>query len=341
VSNSQILAIIVLALPALAFILWPLWRKHQAPAGTFLLPSPQDRRDELTEEKRALYRALSELTFDHQAGHLSEDDYTALRNRYEARAAQLLKELDALEARHPKAEPRVPVVTAPARPPRAWTRHPVTLTLGAVILVGFGLTLGLGVARYTEPDRTMIPPGSRLPVPIEAPGMQGMGGMGQSTGAGGREPRSPPMGVGREPGGPPLGDPSRPISSETFRGMLDAAHQALDAGQFQQAIAAYQAVLKRDPKNVEAITHLGVILSVANHTDQALEAFDRALAIDPTYAHAWWDKARVLYEAKQDYQGAIRAWEKFVSLVPSGEERDRVNRMIMEAKARLAGGAKK
>ena len=214
------------------------------------------------------------------------------------------------------------VAATAARPLRAWTRRPVTLAVGAVILVVFGLTLGLGVARYTEPDRTMIPPGSRLPVPMETPGMEG-------AGAG-----------GREPGRPPLSDPSRPISPETFRGMLDAAHQALDAGQFQQAIAAYQAVLKRDPKNVEAITHLGVILSVASHTDQALEAFDKALAINPKYAHAWWDKARVLYEAKQDYQGAIGAWEKFVSLVPSGEERDRVLRMIKEANVRLAGGSK-
>jgi cytochrome c-type biogenesis protein CcmH/NrfG len=136
------------------------------------------------------------------------------------------------------------------------------------------------------------------------------------------------------------GDPSRPISPETFRGMLDAAHQALDAGQFQQAIAAYQAVLKRDPKNVEAITHLGVILSVANHTDQALEAFDKALAIDPKYAHAWWDKARVLYETKQDYRGAIQSWEKFLSLTPQGEEHTRVTRLIQEAKARLAGRSK-
>jgi tetratricopeptide (TPR) repeat protein len=118
--------------------------------------------------------------------------------------------------------------------------------------------------------------------------------------------------------------------------MLDAAHQALDAGNYQQAIAAYQAVLKRDPKNVEAITHLGVILSTAGHDDSALEAFDKAIAVDPTYAHAWWDKAHLLYERKQDYKGAIQAWEKFVALVPSGEDRDRALRMIDEAKGRLA-----
>jgi len=39
---------------------------------------------------------------------------------------------------------------------------------------------------------------------------------------------------------------------------------------------------------------------------------------------------------KQDYKGAIQAWEKFVALVPSGDDRDKAVRMIQEAKSRLA-----
>ncbi len=314
-----IVAIVIIALPALAFILWPLLRRGTAPGG--ILPIPQDRSDELNEEKRALYRALKELEFDHQAGHLSPDDYAELSARYEGRAAQVLKELDALpprpekaERREAKREPAAALKREPgAAAARPWTRRPVTLIAGGVVLVLFGLTLGLGVARYTEPDRTMIPEGSRLPVPMDAPGMPGMPGTAAA----------------------PATDPSKPIPPEVFRGMLDAAHQTLDAGNYQQAIAAYQAVLKRDPKNVEAITHLGVILSVAGHDDSALEAFDKALAIDPKYIHAHWDKGRVLYESKKDYKAAIQALEKFVALVPSGQDRDRALRMIQDAKGQL------
>lgn len=304
---AGIVAILVIALPALAFILWPLLRSGPTPSG--ILPIPQDRRDELNEEKTALYRALKELEFDYQAGHLSPDDYAEVSSRYEARAAQILTEFDALPPPRAKAEPREAKREPAAERARGWTRRPVALIVGAVVLMLFGLTLGLGVARYTEPDRTMIPEGSRLPVPTEPP---------------------------QAPGTTLLPDPSRPIPPEMLRGMLQAAHQALDAGSYQQAIAAYQAVLKRDPKNVEAITHLGVILSIAGHDDNALEAFDKAIALDPSYAHAYWDKARVLYEVKQDYKGAIQAWEKFVALVPSGDDRDKAVRMIQEAKSRLA-----
>jgi tetratricopeptide (TPR) repeat protein len=296
-------AILVIALPALAFVLWPLLRRGAAPAG--ILPIPQDKRDELNEEKTALYRALRELEFDYQAGHLSRDDYAELSLRYEARAAQILKGLDALPPQRGMAD-ALETKRTPAPRARAWTRRPVTIVVGAVVLVVFGLTLGLGVARYTEPDRTTIPDGSRLPMPMEPPRASAT-------------------------------DPSRPLSPEMLRGMLQAAHQSLDAGRYQEAIAAYQAVLKRDPKNVEAITHLGVILSVAGHDDSALEAFDKAIAIDPGYAHAYWDKARVLYEVKRDYKGTIQTLEKFVTLVPGGEDRDRAIRMIQEAKSRLAG----
>lgn len=315
-SREQILTIVVLALPALAFILWPIFKKGVAPAGILAISPSDDRRDELTEEKRTIYRALRELEFDHQAGHLSEDDYAALRDRYEARAAQLLKSLDLLEAAHPRRDRPAPVPVARAAEPRAWTRHPLTLSAGVVILVGFGLALGLGVARYTEPDRTMIPPGSRLPVPIDAPG----------TGTDGREPGSPPL-VG--------GDPSRPIPPEMLRGMLEAARQSLFAGRYQEAIAAYQAVLKRDPRNVDAMTHLGLIVAIGGHSEAALETFEKALALDPNYPPTYLYQGQVLYETKQDYQGAINSWEKFLALASDGEERARVTRLIQEAKGRL------
>ena len=55
------------------------------------------------------------------------------------------------------------------------------------------------------------------------------------------------------------------------------------------------------------------------HADAALETFERALAIDPNYPPALLYRGQVLLEAKQDAEGAIRSWEKFVAVVPAGE----------------------
>ena len=92
---AQWIAIGAIGLPALAVVLWPLLR-DRAGGTAASSAAPPDRRLELAEEKASTYRALNELAFDHEAGSLSDDDFQALRDRYEGRAADLLTKLDAL-----------------------------------------------------------------------------------------------------------------------------------------------------------------------------------------------------------------------------------------------------
>ena len=112
-------------------------------------PLPADAREPLLERKRAVLRALRELAFEHEAGHIADDDYADLRARYEAEAGEILTELDRLG---PVADP------AARRAPRArrggargW-RHPAAMAAGAVALLVFGIALGAGVVRYTTPE---------------------------------------------------------------------------------------------------------------------------------------------------------------------------------------------
>src|SRR5262245_65635149 len=104
-----------------------------------------------------------------------------------------------------------------------------------------------------------------------------------------------------------------------LRGMLQAARSSLQQGRYSEAIAAYQAVLKRDPNNVDATTHLGLILAMGGgpeHADRALEIIDRALTIDPSYLPALLYRGQLLYEVKHDVAGAVRAREKVGGLAP-------------------------
>jgi cytochrome c-type biogenesis protein CcmH/NrfG len=101
-----------------------------------------------------------------------------------------------------------------------------------------------------------------------------------------------------------------------------------------------RAVLKHDPNNVEAITYLGVILGIANHADGALEAFDKALRVNPKYPDALFHKGRILYEAKQDYPKAIKTLETYLTVAPTPEARTQAQLLLQEAKARMLPGAK-
>ncbi|HVQ75815.1 MAG TPA: tetratricopeptide repeat protein [Candidatus Binatia bacterium] len=317
-TTVQILAIGAIALPALAVVLWPLLAGSRR-AVAVAMDVAAHRRLELSEEKAALYRALRELAFDREAGNLSAADYQALRDGYETRAAEVLGALDELG---PAPEP-VALVASAAQPrgeerpeaARGWTRHPVALAGGAAALLAFGVVVGLGASRFTAPDLTVLPPGSRIPVTI-AP-----------------EAAAPPPGDGSASAAS-----GRAIPPEMLAGMLGAARQSLTEGRYQEAIAAYQAVLKRDATNVDAMTHLGLIVAIGGHADTALEAFERALAIDPAYPPAHLYRGQILYEVKRDYPGAVAAWQQFLTLVPRGEEHDRVRALVQQAQEKQRGG---
>ena len=152
-----LIAAAVIGIPFAVFVLWPLVSRRGAPV---LLPLPPDPREPLVERKMAALRTLRELDFEHETGHVSDDDYVELRARYEAETAAVLTELDRLggeiEPARPRRAPR-PVATT-----SAW-RHPLALGAGAVALVVFGIALGAGLVRYTEPDRT-----GDAPMPSEA-----------------------------------------------------------------------------------------------------------------------------------------------------------------------------
>ncbi|HEY7520880.1 MAG TPA: tetratricopeptide repeat protein [Methylomirabilota bacterium] len=293
-----LIAAVAVGVPALAFTLWPLLRRR----GGGVLALPPDEREQWLEAKSAALRALRELAFEHDAGHISDADYAELRARYESEAAAALTALDRLGP-VPVAAP-TPRHPGPTPSGRGW-RHPAALAASGVALLVFGVLLGVGIVRYTEPESTAAT------APVMPPTVA-----------------APPADGATAP---------RPVSPDMLRGMLQAARGSLSEGRYSEAIAAYQAVLKRDPKNVDAMTHLGLIVAIGGHADSALETFDKALAIDPDYAPALLYRGQVLYEAKQDVAGAVSAWERFIQVAPNADERERVKKLIAEAKAGSRG----
>jgi tetratricopeptide (TPR) repeat protein len=295
--SGVFVAALAIGIPALAFTLWPLWSRR----GPAILPLPPDQREQLLEQKRQALRSLEELAFEHEAGHISDDDHADLRARYESETATVLAELDRLAPAAPVQRPS----REPSSRSSAW-RHPLAVGASAAALLAFGVGIGAGIVRYTTPD-----PPSETPMPGSRP----LASLDKGP--------APDGGTGAP----------RTVSPEMLQGMLQAARASLFGGRYGEAIAAYQAVLKREPKNVDAMTHLGLIVAIGGHADSALEAFDKALSLDPNYAPALLYRGQVLYESKQDTAGAIKAWEKFIKVAPPGEDRDRVTKMIADAKS--------
>jgi cytochrome c-type biogenesis protein CcmI len=71
---------------ALAFVLYPLYRRPATPA---LAPAPEARG--LSEREQNARQALQEVEFDFQLGNLDEKEYRSLRTRYMNRALVEIK----------------------------------------------------------------------------------------------------------------------------------------------------------------------------------------------------------------------------------------------------------
>lgn len=279
--------------------------------------------EDLKQQLDAAYTSIQELDEDLAAGRLSAADHAELKERSERHAAALLKRLREAEQRGSRNAATRPGTSRPAL--GAMLASPLGLTVAAAGLLLFGIVLGVLVGRFTSDERPAVAVAA-TGAPERGPGISAAG-----QGAGTGPALSPALEALRK---------EVEVESPPIKKLLEFAHMALDEGQIPAAIWAYKLVLAREPKNVEAITHIAVILAQGNHIDDALKRLDEAIRLDPKYVHAHWDRAQILFNAKKDYRAAAAALEAFLKLMPTGEDAERGRAMLAEARKLAASGTR-
>lgn len=199
-------------------------------------------------------------------------------------------------------------------------------TLG--IFLGLGLFLGLLLSQYTRlRSAGEVPTG----VPMDRPGL-----MGPRSGMEQMEHEDMPGAVRPGPSAQGLAGLEQAVQAEpgNVEHLLALGRVYMDLGRFQEGIETYKEVLAIDARQPEALSTLGVVLFQNGHFDGALAAFDRALDTDPEYPMALWGRGWALFQGKQDYGGAITAWETLQQKNPGWTETLRVERALREARRR-------
>ena len=87
----------------------------------------------------------------------------------------------------------------------------------------------------------------------------------------------------------------------------------------EQARRAYSQALKKDPKNVEALSGLGNLYVAMNDYNKALESFHKATEIDPKKARGWYELGMCQSRVK-DWSPALASLQKAVDLDPENRQ---------------------
>jgi cytochrome c-type biogenesis protein CcmH/NrfG len=100
---------------------------------------------------------------------------------------------------------------------------------------------------------------------------------------------------------------------------IQLGHQYFDAERFDDAIDAYEKALAIDPDNADVWTDLGVMYRRRGDPQKAIESFDQAMQIDPKHEISRFDKGIVLFHDLKDEKGALVAWESLLAINPEAK----------------------
>jgi mono/diheme cytochrome c family protein len=182
------------------------------------------------------------------------------------------------------------------RPPEPRPFNPLPVAL----VLGAVVLLGVGLWRYTLPR---LPGETTVTARAEARELKALSDKAKKTGA--------------------------------VEDLLAWGRKAFELKAFDQAAEAYLEVLKKDPKNVEAVRRVGILLFMSGRPEEARLFLEIAQHADPKAAEGWLFLGN-LYFQEGRYQEAIATWEKYLEV--GGEARERVQGLIAMARAQAQGG---
>jgi cytochrome c-type biogenesis protein CcmH len=269
------------------------WLRKEMMTPDLPEPDPEDTspRAELLRDGMRFLTEIKELEFDFQAGKLGEADYTALRQEVEGKAAHVLQQLDALPAKRPTKT--VAKKTGPTDAGKKAAENRRSVRQWQLVTGGvFLLVFGIAVGVFLT--QSVRPRGSA--------GDSMTGGF--LTGTSGENSDVPSL--------------------------LKEGEAAFEKQNWSRAIQLFKKVLAVEPDNPQAHTYMAYILVQAGHTDGALEAFDKALSVAPNFQLALWGKGMALYRSKQDYAAARQVFQKLLKIMPAGQGRAEVEKVLAE-----------
>lgn len=102
-------------------------------------------------------------------------------------------------------------------------------------------------------------------------------------------------------------------AAQNVQSYIDQGIRNSQAGQYDQALQAFDQALKLKPNDPALITYKGIVYYAKGNNAKAMELFEEAIKLNPSFARAYYQRGMV-YQSQEKYTQAIPDLEKAKSL---------------------------
>ena len=118
-----------------------------------------------------------------------------------------------------------------------------------------------------------------------------------------------------------------------FQAWVALGNEYFDSNQLMDAIEAYDKALEIQPNSPDVLTDQGVMFKRLGWFDRAIQNFNKANQLDPTHATSVYNLGVVYRYDLQDFAKAQQAWTRFLEINPTGPGSDRVRQDLESMRA--------
>jgi cytochrome c-type biogenesis protein CcmH/NrfG len=116
-------------------------------------------------------------------------------------------------------------------------------------------------------------------------------------------------------------------------GWIALGNALMDMQQFNEAVDAYQKALALDPQNADVRVDMGTCLRGIGKPEAAVVEFRKALKIAPSHLNAHRNLGVVLGFDLKDRDGAIKEFNTFLELAPNAPDAGQIKQVIAQLQA--------
>ncbi len=118
-----------------------------------------------------------------------------------------------------------------------------------------------------------------------------------------------------------------PKSAEAWINLGDSL---MDSQRFGEAVDAYEKALALNPKNVNVLVDQGTCYRGIGKFDKAVEQYRKAIKIDPSFPNAHRNLGVVLAYDLHDARQALPEFRKYLELVPNAKDAESIKQTISD-----------